>query len=471
MGPAGSAPYTGLAAGVITPIHLVFTVLAALAPLTLMVAVAPLHFLKGGAAVPGAFLVAGVVMMVFALTLLQLRDSLPRGNSLREMIGAGLGEPIGAGAGLLALLAYNALQISVYGALGVYGSAALALQGVALAWWVIAWGGLLVVTGFGLRGMQASSRALALILLAEIGALCWLAVALMPGAASSGDLGRILDPDHFRVAVVPLFTLVFGAFMGFEATLIFARETRGGGLGIRRATLFSLGFITLFYAGLTTLVATTIGLDLISARAAQDTEFLVLSLFWQYTPCWLSGAMQWLLAGSAFAALLALHNIATRCFHALAEDRLLPVALTRTSQDQGVPWAATLLQSGVAAAALAAVLLAGIDPYFGLLLWGSALGLMIMVLLWALCACASVRFAWRGRGLRGLPLVLPAAACALLLSAVATVTMVDFAALTGAGPLVNGLLLGSAGAAFAAGMWRAWRRPALERQHAPAGEP
>jgi len=46
-------PANRLAQNALTLPELVFTVLATLAPLTLVAAVAPLHFLKGGAAVPG----------------------------------------------------------------------------------------------------------------------------------------------------------------------------------------------------------------------------------------------------------------------------------------------------------------------------------------------------------------------------------------------------------------------------------
>ncbi len=467
MAATSSTAHASLAVGVLSPAHLVFTVLAALAPLTLVVAVVPLHFMTGGAAVPGAFLLAGVIMLLFATTLLQLRESLPRADSLREVIAAGLGSGVGAGAGMLALLAYNALQVSVYGALGVYGSAAIAHYGGDVSWWIIAWVALLVVTWLGLRSIQTSSRVLVLILLAEIGILCWLGAALVPGTMGSGELGEIFNPRHFSSAVAPMFTLVFGAFMGFEATLVFARETRGGRRGIRRATIFSLAFIALFYAGLTTLVTATIGHDRIAAQAALETEYLVLALFWLYTPNWLAQAMQWFLAGSAFAALLALHNIAVRYFHTLAEAGLLPSLLASTSRNHRAPWVASLLQSGVAASVLAVVLLADIDPYLGLLLWGSALGLATMVLLWALCAIACARFAWRQHGRRALPLVLQATLCGIAFSAIVGLTVTDFAGLTGAGPLVNGALLGSAALAYLLGVWQARKQRLLSPAAAP----
>jgi len=438
--------------------ELVFTVLAAMAPLTLIVAVGPLHFLKGGPAVPGAFLFAGVVMLLFAVGLMAGCAGARNAGAFYALIAAGLGRPLGCGAALLALLAYNALQISTYAALGVYASDALQrFGGWPVPWWLAALVGVAAVTALGYRGITASARVLGIILLGEVLLLVVLALRVYALGGPEGFPAESFAP---RGLLQPgggaLFVLVFGAFMGFESTIIFSEEARGGFSAVRRATFMAVGFIAVFYAVITTAIVLAYGAGAVQGAAADDPANLVLAVFERYVPSSLVDATRLLLLGSAFAALLALHNVANRYLFTLGREGVLPARLSRTHPAYKSPWVAGLVQSSLAVAVIAATELSGTDPYLGLLLWGSALGLTGIIFLWALCALAIVAASPEGTRAGGwwsariAPSLALCAIAAVLVSALGSLPF-----LTGAGPGVNAGLLGAGVLALAGGIGRA----------------
>ncbi|MED7931509.1 APC family permease [Nonomuraea sp. LP-02] len=445
---------------------LVFTVLAALAPLTLIVAVAPLHFLKGGAAVPGGYLVAGVVMALFAVGFMTMSRYVRNAGAFYATISRGLGKPVGSGAAMLAVAAYNALQISTYGALGVYANTTFAHYfGLDVPWYVFALAGLVFVAWLGYRGIHTSARILGVLLVLETAVLVVLAVyVLIKGgsgdwAATSFSPATVLAPDN-----AAMFALVAGAFMGFEATAIFSEEARGGIRTVRRATYIAVGFIAVFYAFITWIVVIAYGSDKIAAAAEADPVNLVVTVFTRYVPAPIVEVMNVLLLTSAFAALLALHNAANRYFFALGREGLLPRALGRTHPRTKAPWPAGLLQTGIAAVAVVAFAVTGSDPYLGLLLWGSALGFLGIIALWALCSLAVIRFLRRQGADAGIFRTTIAPGLSFVaLTVVLVLVLANLPLLTGAGTFTNVLIIAIAVVAVIAGVARALHL----RSHAP----
>ncbi|GII60267.1 amino acid permease [Sphaerisporangium krabiense] len=437
---------------------LVFTVLAALAPLTLIVAVAPLHFLKGGASVPGGYLVAGVVMALFAVGFMTMSRYVRNAGAFYATISRGIGKPAGSGAAMLAIVAYNALQISTYGALGVYATETFKNYFHRdVPWYVFALVCVVLVGWLGYRGIHTSSRILGVLLVLETAVLAVLAVYVLTkgGAghwsAESFAPAKVLNPGNGA-----MFALVAGAFMGFEATAIFSEEARGGIRTVRRATYTAVGFIAVFYAFITWVIVMAYGTDKIAAAAEKDPVNLVVTVFDTYVPAPITEVMHVLLLTSAFAALLALHNAANRYFFALGREGLLPRALGRVQPRTKAPWTAGLLQSILAVVAVAAFAAFGLDPYLGLLLWGSALGFLGIITLWALCCVAIIRFLRRTAPEAGLFRTTIAPGLSFLaLAVVLFLVLSNLPLLTGAGTVTNLLIVGVGVAAVAAGVARA----------------
>ncbi|MGY1813338.1 APC family permease [Blastococcus sp. SYSU D00820] len=436
---------TGLAANAMGTRDLVFTVLAALAPLTLIVAVAPLHFLIGGSSVPGAYLVAGVVMALFAVGFMTMSRYVRNAGAFYATIAKGLGRPAGSGAAMLALVAYNGLQISTYGALGVYAQGTFERYfGVSVPWWVFGLVAVVLVAALGIRGIHTSARVLAVLLCLEVAVLVVLAVAVLVQGGPEGFSATSFDPGNvLSVENGPLFALVFGAFMGFESTAIFSEEARGGIRTVRRATYVAVAFIAVFYALMTWVVTTAYGASAVGDAAVADPVDLVVTVFTNYTPGFVGEIMQVLLLGSAFAALLALHNAANRYFFALGRERLLPAALGRTHPTRRSPYVAGLVQSGLAVAVLVVWAVFDLDPYLGLLLWGSGLGFVGIITLWALCCLAVIVYLRRRAPETGVWRSLIAPGISFVgLCVVLALTFANMDLLTGAGTTTNTVIIG-----------------------------
>ena len=469
-----SNPGGKLAANAMGTKDLVFTVLAALAPLTLIVAVAPLHFLKGGAAVPGGYLVAGVVMALFAVGFMTMSKYVRNAGAFYATITRGLGRPVGAGAATLAMLAYNTLQISTYGALGLYAADSFEkYTGASVPWWVFALVAVVLVAWLAFLGIHTSAQVLAVLLVLEVAVLVVMAAyVLAKGGAgetsfTSFSPGTVLTPQN-----AAMFALVFGAFMGFESTAIFSEEARGGIRTVRRATYIAVGFIAVFYAFITWTIVQAFGAGGIKAAAEQDTAGLVTGVFDRYTNGAITSVMEILLLTSAFAALLALHNAANRYTFALGREGLVPAAFARTHPRTRAPYVAGAAQTALAATVVVAWAAFGLDPYLQLLLWGSAIGFLGIIALWALCCLAVIVYLRRNAPESGLwrTLVAPGlsflALCLVLVLAVGNIEL-----LTGAGTTTNAVLLGLCAVVFAAGAASALRlRSRAPRRYAGLAE-
>lgn len=437
---------------------LVLTVLATLAPLTLVAAVAPLHFLVGGSAVPGGYLVAAAVMAVFAVGFTTMTRYVRNTGAFYAIISRGLGKEAGLGAAMVAVLAYNSLQISTYGALGLYAGQTLAFYtGLDVPWWVCASVALGVVAFLGARGINASSKVLACVLFAEVAVLAVMAVAVFlqggPEAFSAEPVNpaKVLRPENGA-----MFALIFGAFMGFESTAIYAEEARGGAKTVRRATYVSVAFIGLFYALMTYAVVTAYGAGSIQAAAEKDPANLVLAVFEKFTSGPLVQVTNILLLLSAFAALLALHNASNRYLYALGRERIMPALFGATHPRTRAPWLAGAAQSVLALLVVIVFAALNLDPYLGLLLWGSGLGFLGIIFLWALCSVAVMFYLRRNVPEAGLwKTTIAPAVSSLALTGVLVLVFANLELLTGTAGLTNYILIGLAVLAFAGGIARA----------------
>jgi len=101
------------------------TVVSAVAPLTVMAGVAPIALAIGGVGVPGAYLLVGVVLIVFAIGFTAMAAHIRRTGGFFVYIGHAFGGTAGFAAAVLAIVSYNLLQVGTYGLLGTQAGAAL----------------------------------------------------------------------------------------------------------------------------------------------------------------------------------------------------------------------------------------------------------------------------------------------------------------------------------------------------------
>ena len=234
--------------GVLGAGGLVFMVVAAAAPLTVMAGVAPLGLMIGGVGAPVAYLAAGAVLIIFAIAFTRMTRYVSGGGAFYAYIAKGLGRGWGLAAALLALVSYNTLQIGVYGLFAAQTRATLIdLFGVTVPWPVIALVALGLVLVIAWLGIDVGAKVLGVLLVLESGILLLMAIGIFTRGGASGVDGASFAPAAaFTPGMGGVLAFAFAAFMGFESTALYRRETRDPERTIPRATYFAVGFMALF---------------------------------------------------------------------------------------------------------------------------------------------------------------------------------------------------------------------------------
>lgn len=435
---------------------LVFFVVAAAAPLTVMAGVAPLAISLGGIGAPGAYLYAGIVLLLFAVGFTAMSRYVQNAGAFYAYVARGLGKPAGVGASLVAVLSYNLIEIGLIGAFAYFASSTLAyLFGVQTPWILWAVGCIVVVWFLGHRRITLSAKVLGLALLAEVASLAIFAFRTL--VSNDG-----LNPDSFAPELVfapgagAVFVLAFGAFVGFEATAIYAEESRDPMRTVPRATYVAVGFLALFYGFVVWMIVTAYGGGAVS-RATDDPADMVFDAV-ALNNVDEANVMRLLIVTSAFAAVLAFHNASTRYLYALGREGILPRVLGRTSASTGAPHVAVGVQTGLALVVVAVFALLGADPYTQLLLWTNGPGILGVMALQALTSVAVIGFFRRDRhGHSPLVTLVAPALGALGLTVAVVLVVANFDLLTAAGPGINLALMLSLPVVFAVGIGLALR--------------
>jgi amino acid transporter len=442
---------------------IVFMVISAAAPLTIVAGVAPLAILIGGVSAPLVYTVAGIILGIFAIAFMAMTRYVKALGGFYTYISQALGKAVGLGSSLVALVSYNALQIGLYGLMGAQGSSLLKVEfGIDVPWWVIAGVGVVAVFLVAWRGIDVGAKVLGVLLSLEALILVILAVVILAqGGAEGITFGTFDVANIFNPAMFAILGMGFAAFMGFESTALYREEARDPEKTIPRATYISVVFMALFYGFIVWAVIIGIGETNAVGAAADDTAGLVFAQANHYLGAWAELAMYLLILTSVYASQLAFHNAINRYTFALARDGVLPRALSRTDPKTGSPIASGIVQTVLAVIVVGLFGLFGLDPYLQLLLWVNSPGVIGIIFLQVITCAAVVAFFARNRELARKWYVIPAAVVAGLLQAlVLFVLCTTFDLLTAAGPLVNGILLAITPVTFAVGVVLAlvWKR-------------
>lgn len=447
--------------------HIVFFVVAAAAPLTAVVGASPAAFAFGnGAGVPGAFVLAGLLYLVFSVGFTAMGRHVGGAGAFYTYITQGIGKPAGVGGALMALVTYSAVQIAVYALFGVFMAGAIAPLGLDLPWWVWAYVVLLVVMVCGQRNIAFSGAILGVCMIAEIAILLLLDLGILFAGGGPEGIGftSFAPATVFSPGLGVALVFVVGSFIGFEATAIFGEEAENPEKTIPRATYVAVLLITLFYAFSTWAIVQFYGPVKVQETAAAGLETFYFAASDAVLGAWASQIMNVLLITSLFACVLSFHNTLNRYFFALGREGLALRALGKVHEKHGSPHVAGLVQTAVAAAILLLFILAGADPYAVVFSWMSALAVIGILAVQALVSVAIILFFRRNATGYGVwtTMVAPAVALIGLLGSLLLVTS-NLSLLSGSeSPIVASfpyamVAVGLAGAAFA--VWISKTRP------------
>jgi len=367
--------------------QIVFLVISAAAPLTGMLgAVPPAISLGNGAGVPGAFVIAGAVLLVFSVGFASMSRHIVRAGAFYAYITAGFGRPVGMAGALVALLSYTCIQIALYGLFGFFCTVVLGpLLHDALPWYAYSFACLVIVQLTGIRGIDLNSRLLGVLMCLELGILLLLSLAIVIHHGGPGGLTLApFSPRHVfsgHLGIAAMFALA--AFIGFEATAIYGKECRNPKVTVPRATYFSVTLILVFFAFVTWAIVCAYGIDSVTEVATKQPGDFWFIQSNRYLGGAMTTAMSFLLLSSIFASLLSFHNTIVRYIHALAGEGLLPAVLDRLHPKFGSPYLASYLQTLSVAVPVGLFVAAGSDPFNIVFSWNSALGTIGIVMLQA----------------------------------------------------------------------------------------
>lgn len=472
---------TSLAKNVLGVPGIVFLVLAAVAPLTGMIVIAAIGIALGnGGGMVAAFLLATVVLLLFAVGYAQMSRVLTSAGGFYAFVVKGLGRTPGLVAGFVAMLGYNCFVAGAIGTSGFFTSTAIDdVFGLHLDW--LFWSAVSVVLVLLLsrRGIAVSAKVLGVSLILEVSILLVMdfSVLFRHGFSFAAFSPSVLFQGAGGLALL----FAANAFIGFEATALFGEEAKDPKRTIPRATYIAIGFIGVFAAFTTWAVVSAIG-----AEQAQDVAVahlssgdLVLSVAQEYLGGPLTKVMLLLLVVSLFAALLALHNSATRYLYALGRVGVLPRLLGKTSPRNGAPRYASIVQLVFGSVVALAFRLAGLDPVADLTASMTGFGTLGILTLQLFAAVAILVHFRRTRDRRVVKTLIAPGLGAVGLGIIVTLAILNFPTLAGSSngvvPHLPWLLLVVALAGLALAGWLRKFRPSvyaaletdLERDAAP----
>ncbi|MBB5539127.1 APC family permease [Rhizobium giardinii] len=390
-----------LAASSLGVAHIVFFVVAAAAPMAAVVGATPPAFAFGNIGVPGAFLLVGLLYLIFSAGFTAMARHVSSAGGFYAYISKGLGRPFGIAGAFLAIVTYFAIQIGVYAQVGVFARAALEPFGIGLPWWF--WS-LLVLTAVlwcGQRHIVFSGRLLGICMIAELLILALFAIGVvLIGGGDGGLTAAGLQPsDVFAPGLGITLIFVVSAFIGFEATAIFGEEAANPDRAIPRATVAAVTIITVFYAFVSWAVIQYYGSSVVAAKASESMENFYISAVAGVLGGWSAVTVNILLLTSLFACLLSFHNTLNRYIYALGRDGLLWTGLSRVHTANASPHVAGRVQSVLVAAVLVGFSLIGADPYAVVYAWTLAfagIGILAVQVLVSISILAFFRTERRG---------------------------------------------------------------------------
>ncbi|MDR6414659.1 APC family permease [Pseudarthrobacter sulfonivorans] len=452
---------TALRAGSIGVMGILFFVLSAQAPLTGIAGASPLAAALGnGAGAPGAYLVVGVVIVIFAVGFVAMSRKIQANGAFYAYVTAAFGRKTGAGAAWLALLAYSTVQAAMYGLYGAAFSGLLDSAGVSIPWWLLALVTMAGVQVLGSLNIELGARVLALLVGFEVAILLLFGfTVLFRGGGPEGlSIAASFSPEAIASGA-PGVAIMFAvaSMFGFESTAIYSAEAKDANRTVARATYLSVGVIAIFFSFISWMLVSYYGPTQVMGAAGAalesgDATTFVLGPIEELFGPWAGITTGILLVTSLLAGIIAFHNGINRYLHSLALQGSLPAIVARTNRHRAPAFAAWI-QSATAVVLVVPFALLALDPVLTLFSWFSGLAVAALLVLYILCSVAVVGFFRRERveGQLWQTLLAPALA-AVLLAWVLYLVASNFTSLIGGSAETASALLAAVPAMFTAGV-------------------
>jgi amino acid transporter len=400
--------HTSLASNSIGVLGIVFFVVAAAAPLTVVVALFPVIIGSGnGVGSAGTFVLVALVLLVFSVGFVAMSRHITNTGAFYSYITKGLGRPLGLGAASLVIFSYNAIQLGLYGGIGFYLDEYIDRHfSVRLPWWLYSFAAITLCLLLGVRRLEAGARVLAVLLTLETAIIVALDVMIAvgshgapPGASTSA--AGLLGAGTSSLSMMPFspraifsgslgVALMFAhaSFIGFEGTAIYGEEARNPKKTVPRATYISVIFMGAFYAVTAWLIVNAIGVDQAVAVARSESGNLIFKVSNDVMGHWGTELFQALVITSLFAASLTFHSNVARYLFSLGRQGICWSGLGKTHPVQKSPYIACYVQTAMVSIVVAIFAVLGLSPYDTLFTWFTGIGAAGMIVVQCLASVA-----------------------------------------------------------------------------------
>jgi amino acid transporter len=382
-----------------------------------------------GRAVPLAFLLATVGVLLIAYTFVRLAQRFSHAGSVYGFVGATLGPRAGSVAGWLNAGTYLFYGVVTSSAAGIFINdliRKLGLWSKSPDWlgFVFAWVVLVVVWSMASREVKGGTRLL-LVTEALTIALILIVAVITLAKLIAGDShgGPHFDMSVFTVAPgidsSSLFLgVVFGflSFAGFEAAATLGEETREPTRNLPRAILGTAIFGGLFFVVVTAIEIMGFGADEQGVEAFIKSEALIGDLAQRYVASWLGDVIVVGATFSAAACCLACVVGASRLIFALSRDGMGPTPLAKVHETRNVPHLSAAACVAVVAFVQALAWIAFRTKPFDLFLTSATAGTLILLVAYALATVGALKllFFSGGRAVAMWEVAIPILGLALL---------------------------------------------------------
>ena len=438
----------GLKKNAIGTRDIVFMLVSAAAPLTIVVGIAPLALAVGGVGAPSIYIAAAIGLGLFAIGFMALTRHVRSYSGFYGYISKTLGRVIGLGSGLTAWMSYNGLQIGLYGLLGIQANISVkSIFGLDLPWWLYALAAIVAVWYLGWRGIEVGARVVAVLLTLETAIVAIIAGFVLAQGGAHGIGFESFSPEAiFSPQFAAILGLGFSAFMGFESGALYREEARDPDRSVPRATYISIAFIGAFYAFALWIIVQAFGPNAVQEFAAGhldagDTAYIVAG---DFVGQWCVNVMSVLIVTSIFAAQLAFHNTINRYTLSLSREGIFPKWSGTINPRYRTPSTAGVVQSILAVASVIVFAALQLDPFTQFVIWMNSPGVLGVLFLQALTSIGVVVFFVRRKDKTLKWYVIPSAIIAtLLMFGVSFLVLANVELLTGApaGSALNTILM------------------------------
>jgi amino acid transporter len=388
-----------------------FCIATAAAPMTALLFNVPVIVSGAGWAVPAAFIVALVMLVIFTVGYVEMTRRVTSAGGFYSFVSHGFGQTLGLGTAMVITFSYTILTASIVGIFAYFAKTTISdWTGANIPLIILLLGAVAVCLVFAYFDIRITARVLGVFFVAEVTAALVFSLAVLVQGGANGLSAAPFNPldlfhNHGAIAVFGAAApgvALFGAFwswVGFEMAPNYGEESRLPRQIFSRAT-----FATLLALGVLYVLgsyAFTIGWGTghtaqgVQAQFSGKTISAFYPLTGRYFGASLTDAFRFLIMTSSFACTLAFFNTSSRYVFALGRERILPSALGRTHRTHKTPHVAS---AAVAAAIAIWILLFYVSDsstsaaLLKLATWTPIVGVFGLLLVQALTSFAIVRY-------------------------------------------------------------------------------